>query len=54
MAGAALSSCDIAAHLDEYRRVLDEFAKEWQMPVLNSVLKVIELHSEIVKPVPFS
>jgi putative PIN family toxin of toxin-antitoxin system len=40
--------------LDEYRRVLDEFAKERQMPVLNSVLKVIELHSEIVKPVPFS
>jgi putative PIN family toxin of toxin-antitoxin system len=40
--------------LDEYRRVLDEFAKERQMPVLNSVLKVIELRSEIVKPVPFS
>jgi putative PIN family toxin of toxin-antitoxin system len=39
---------------DEYRRVLDEFAKERRMPVLNSVLKVIELHSEIVKPVPFS
>lgn len=40
--------------LDEYRRVLDEFAKKRQMPVLNSVLKVIELHSEIVRPVPFS
>jgi uncharacterized protein len=39
--------------LDEYRRVLDEFAKKRQMPVLNSVLKVIELHSEIVKPVSF-
>jgi len=39
--------------LDEYRRVLDEFAKRRQMPVLNSVLKVIELHSEIVKPVSF-
>ena len=34
--------------LDEYRRVLEEFAKERQMPVLNSVLKVIELRSEIV------
>ena len=31
--------------LEEYRRVLDEFAKEQQMPVLNSVLKVIELRS---------
>ena len=40
--------------LEEYRRVLDEFAKERQMLVLNSVLKVIELRSEIVKPVPFS
>jgi uncharacterized protein len=40
--------------LEEYRRVLDEFAKERQMTVLNSVLKVIELRSEIVKPVPFS
>lgn len=40
--------------LDEYRRVLEEFAKKRQMPVLNSVLKVIELHSELVKPVSFS
>jgi len=40
--------------LEEFRRVLDEFAKERQMLVLNSVLKVIELRSEIVKPVPFS
>jgi len=40
--------------LDEYRRVLDEFAKKRRMPVLNSVLKVIELHSEMVKPVSFS
>ena len=40
--------------LEEYRRVLDEFAKERQMLVLNSILKVIELCSEIVKPVPFS
>ena len=40
--------------LEEYRRVLDEFAKERQMLVLKSVLKVIELRSEIVKPVPFS
>jgi putative PIN family toxin of toxin-antitoxin system len=40
--------------LDEYRRVFDEFAKERQMPVLNSVLKLIELRSEIVEPVPFS
>jgi putative PIN family toxin of toxin-antitoxin system len=40
--------------LEENRRVLDEFAKERQMLVLNSVLKVIELRSEIVKPVPFS
>lgn len=40
--------------LDEYRRILNEFALERRMPVLNSVLKVIELHSEIVKPVSFS
>lgn len=40
--------------LDEYRRVLDEFAIERQMPVLNSILKVIELHSEIVTPISFS
>jgi uncharacterized protein len=40
--------------LDEYRRVLDEFAKKRQMPVLNSVLRVIELHSELVTPVSFS
>jgi predicted nucleic acid-binding protein len=44
--------------LDEYRRVLDEFARERQMPVLNSVLKVIELHSESFSqsrfPCPFA
>ena len=38
--------------LDEYRRVLDEFAIERQMPVLNSILKVIELHSDT--PISFS
>jgi len=37
--------------LDEYRRVLDELQ---QMPVLNSLLKVIELRSEMVEPVSFS
>jgi putative PIN family toxin of toxin-antitoxin system len=39
--------------LDEYRRVLDELSKGQQMPVLNSVLKVIELHSEVVEPISF-
>ena len=39
--------------LNEYRRVLDEFARARQIPVLNSVLKVVEVHSEIVKPVSF-
>jgi uncharacterized protein len=40
--------------LDEYRRVLDELSKGQQMPVLNSVLKVIELHSEVVEPISFA
>jgi uncharacterized protein len=40
--------------LDEYRRVLDELTKERAMPMLGSVLKVIELHAEMVEPVSFS
>ena len=39
--------------LQEYRRVLDELGKQ-RMPVLNSVLKIIELRSEMVEPVSFS
>ena len=39
--------------LQEYRRVLDELTKERAVPVLTSVLKIIELHSEIVEPVSF-
>ena len=40
--------------LDEYRRVLDELKKERAVPVLSSILKVIELNSEMVEPVSFS
>jgi putative PIN family toxin of toxin-antitoxin system len=40
--------------LDEYRRVLDELSKAQRMPVLSSVLKIIELHSEMVEPVSFA
>jgi predicted nucleic acid-binding protein len=54
VAGAALSPCDIAAHFGRIpscpRRVCQRAADAG----LNSVLKVIELRSEIVKPVPFS
>lgn len=39
--------------LEEYRRVLDELAKERAMPVLTSILGIIELHSEMVEPVSF-
>ena len=39
--------------LQEYRRVLDELTQEWAVPVLTSVLKIIELHSEMVEPVSF-
>jgi len=40
--------------VEEYRRVLDEFTKERAAPVLMSVLKVVELYSEMVEPVSFS
>jgi putative PIN family toxin of toxin-antitoxin system len=40
--------------LQEYRRVLDELTKEQAVPVLTSVLKIIELHSEMVEPVSFA
>jgi len=39
--------------LDEYRRVLDEMTKKHRLPVLGSVLTIIELHSEMVEPVTF-
>ena len=39
--------------LDEYRRVLDEMTKQRSIPVLNSILELIELHSEMVTPVRF-
>lgn len=37
--------------LDEYRRVLDEMTKQRPIPVLGSILEIIELHSEMVTPV---
>jgi uncharacterized protein len=40
--------------LGEYRRVLDEMTKKRPQPGLNSILRVIELHSEIVEPVSFT
>jgi len=40
--------------LDEYRRVLDEMLKRRPLPVLTSILRVIELHAEIVEPVSFA
>lgn len=40
--------------LDEYRRVLDELTKQRAMPVLGSILRVVELYSEMVEPVSFS
>lgn len=40
--------------LQEYRRVLDELTKERAVPVFTSVLKIIELHSEMVEPVSFA
>lgn len=39
--------------LDEYRRVLDEMTKQRPIPVLGSILQIIELHSEMVTPVRF-
>lgn len=39
--------------LDEYRRVLDEMTKQRSIPVLGSILELIELHSEMVTPVGF-
>jgi uncharacterized protein len=40
--------------LDEYRRVLDEMMKKRPLPVLTSILRIIELHSEMVEPVSFA
>jgi uncharacterized protein len=40
--------------LDEYRRVLDEMTKKRPLPVLTSILRIIELHSEMVEPVSFA
>jgi uncharacterized protein len=40
--------------LDEYRRVLDEMVKRHPLPVLSSILGVIEVHSEMVEPVSFA
>ena len=39
--------------LDEYGRVLDEMTKKHALPVLGSILEVMELHSEMVIPVSF-
>ena len=36
------------------KAILDELSKGRRMPVLSSVLKVIELDSEVVEPVSFS
>jgi uncharacterized protein len=40
--------------LDKYRRVLDEMMKKRPVPVLTSILRIIELHSEMVEPVSFA
>jgi uncharacterized protein len=40
--------------LDEYRRVLDEMMKKRSLPVPTSILRLIELHSEMVEPVSFA
>jgi len=39
--------------LEEYRRVLAEMAGERFSPVLHSILGLIELHSEMVEPIPW-
>jgi putative PIN family toxin of toxin-antitoxin system len=39
--------------LYEYRRVLDEMTKQRPIPVLGSIMEIIELHSEMVTPVRF-
>jgi predicted nucleic acid-binding protein len=39
--------------LDEYRRVLDEMTKKHSLPILGSILEVIEFHSEMVNPFSF-
>jgi uncharacterized protein len=40
--------------LDEYHRVLDEMTKKRPLPGLTSILRIIELHSEMVEPVSFA
>lgn len=40
--------------LDEYRRVLDEMMRKRPLPVLTSILRIIELHAEMVEPVSFA
>jgi uncharacterized protein len=40
--------------LDEYRCVLDEMMKKRALPVPTSILRIIELHSEMVEPVSFA
>jgi len=40
--------------LDEYRRVSEEMMKKRPFPVLTSILRIIELHSEMVEPVSFA
>jgi putative PIN family toxin of toxin-antitoxin system len=37
--------------LEEYRRVLGEMTKRYAIPVLRSILEIIELHAEMVEPV---
>lgn len=40
--------------LEEYRRVLDELTRQRTVPAVASLVKIIELHSEIVEPVSFA
>jgi uncharacterized protein len=40
--------------LDEYPRVSDEMMKKRPLPVLASILRIIELHSAMVEPVSFA
>ena len=39
---------------DEYRRVIDEMTAKQPFPVLDSILELIELHSEMVNPIRFT
>lgn len=39
--------------LEEYRRVLDEMTRKRPLPVLTSILELIEIRAEMITPVSF-